>query len=169
MEISKLTLTKETKEKMKKSLSSMDKGRLMWGRVMEAEKDGRLQQAKDRNDIASIAGYTERRRGYSWVSNLIKRGAIVETFYAPGEYTYTIGKAPKLEYVGNKTGVKNTTLVKNTTVAHPINKTVDKTTNETANETISTSGRIVIEFGEMRITMENVGVEYAKEIIKTLK
>lgn len=156
MEVSKLTLTKETKEKMEKPLSSMERGKLTWGKIVEAEKAGRLQRAKDRNDIASIAGYTDKARGYAWVSSLIKQGgAIIETVYAPGEYTYAIGKAPKFEHIGNKTGRKKSAPVENTPVAHT--------------EAITETSRVVIEFGGMRITMENVGVEYAKEIIKTLK
>lgn len=159
MEVSKLTLTKETKEKMEKPLSAMERGKLMWAKIVEAERDGRLQQAKYRNDIASIAGYTDKKRGYSWVSNMIKRGAIRETIYAPGEYTYAIGEAPKFEYTGNK--MNKTAPVENITVTPTANETINKPSTET--------GRVVIECGEMRITMENVGVEYAKEIIKTLK
>lgn len=158
MEISKLTFRKETKEKMEKPLSAMEKGRLMWARIEEAEREGRLQQAKSRADIASIAGYTDGKRGYSWASNLIKRGAIVETIYAPGEYTYAIGKAPKFEYTGNKLRNKK---------AKPVEKSEPVILSRAYVPT--ENGKVVIECGGMRITMENVGVEYVKEIIKTIK
>lgn len=158
MEISRLTFRKETKEKMEKPLTAMEKGKLMWEKIVEAEKDGRLQQAKSRLDVAHIAGYTDDKRGYSWASNIIKRGAIVETIYAPGEYTYTIGTAPKFEYIGNKTRSKKVKPVKKT---EPV--ILSRAYVPTEN------GKVVIECGGMRITMENVGVEYVKEIIRTVK
>ena len=156
MEISKLTFRKETKEKMEKPLSAMEKGKLMWARLEEAEKDGRLQQAKSRADVAGIAGYTDSKRGYSWASNLVKRGALVETIYGPGEYTYALGKAPKFEYTGNK--IKNKKPDEHT---EPV--VLSRAYVPTEN------GKVVVECGGMRITMENVGVEYVKEIIKTIK
>lgn len=164
MEISRLTFRKETKEKMEKPLSAMEKGRLTWARIEEAERDGRLQQAKGRVDVAHIAGYTDDKRGYSWASNLIKRGAIVETIYAPGEYTYAIGKAPKFEYTGSKLRNKK---VKPVEKAEPVKRTEPVILSRAYVPT--ENGKVVIECGGMRITMENVGVEYVKEIIKTVK
>lgn len=164
MEISKLTFRKETKEEMGRPLTAMEKGKLMWEKIVEAEKGGRLQQAKSRIDVAHIAGHTDDKRGYSWASNMIKRGAIVETIYAPGEYTYTIGKAPKFEYTGNKTRNKKVQPVEK---AEPVEKTEPVILSRAYTPT--ENGKVVIECGGMRITMENVGVEYVKEIIKTIK
>ena len=164
MEISRLTFRKETKEKMEKPLTAMEKGRLMWEKIVEAERDGRLQQAKSRVDVASIAGYTDDKRGYSWASNMIKRGAILETIYGPGEYTYAIGNAPKFEYTGNKTRSKK---VKPVEKAEPVEHTEPVVLSRAYVPT--ENGKVVIECGGMRITMENVGVEYVKEIIKAIK
>lgn len=161
MEISRLTFRKETKEKMEKPLTAMEKGKLMWEKIVEAEKSGRLQQAKSRVDVAHIAGYTDDKRGYSWARNMIKRGAIVETIYAPGEYTYAIGTAPKFEYTGNKLRNKKVKPVE------PVEKTEPVILSRAYVPT--DNGKVVIECGGMRITMENVGVEYVKEIIKTVK
>lgn len=161
MEISRLTFRKETKEKMEsKPLTAMEKGRLMWQKIEDAEKNGRLQQAKSRVDVANIAGYTNDKRGYSWASNMIKRGAILETIYGPGEYTYAIGNAPKFEYTGNKLKAKK---AKTTNVEHTEPVILARAYTPTENS------KVVIEHGGMRITMENVGVEYVKEIIKAIK
>lgn len=150
---------------MEKPLNVMEKGKLMWAKIVEAEKSGRLQQAKNRIDVAHIAGYTDGdRRGSAWVSNMVKRGAIVETIYAPGEYTYFIGKAPKFEYGRNKTRNKKVKPVEKTKpVEHTEPVVLSRAYTPTEN------GKVVIECGGMRITMENVGVEYVKEIIKTIK
>lgn len=162
MEISKLTLRKETLEKMEKPLTAMEKGKLLWEKIVEAEKNGRLQQAKSRVDVANIVGYTNDKRGYAWASNMIKRGAIVETIYSPGEYTYAVGKAPKFEYAKRKTRSKR---------VEPVEKTEPATEPVVLSRAYAPteSGKVVIECGGMRITMENVGVEYVKEIIKTVK
>ena len=164
MEISRLIFRKETKDKMEKPLNVMEKGKLMWAKIEEAEKSGLLQQAKNRIDIAHIAGYTDGKRGRSWASNMVKRGAIVETIYGPGEYTYFIGKAPKFEYVGNKTRNKKVKPVEKTKpVEHTEPVVLSRAYTPTENS------KVIVEGGGVRITMENVGVEYVKEIIKTLK
>lgn len=166
MEISKLTLRKETLEKMEKPLTAMEKGKLLWEKIVEAEKNGRLQQAKSRVDVAHIVGYTNDKRGYAWTSNMIKRGAIVETIYSPGEYTYAVGEAPKFEYARKKTRSKRIEPVeKAEPVATPMAEPVFLSRAYAPTE----NGKVVIECGGMRITMENVGVEYVKEIIKTVK
>lgn len=81
MEISKLTFSKETKEKMKKEMTIREKGRVLFDKLKEIDKDGTLSKAKTRADVARLVGYTEERSkaGYAWVSNLIRRGHLTET------------------------------------------------------------------------------------------
>lgn len=101
MEISRLTFTKETKEKMEKGLNKRQRGKLRFERLQEAEKDGRLQKAKTRMDIARIAGFSDRqyKTGYSWVMNMLTRKHLIEHMVALGkngraEYEYSLGSTP---------------------------------------------------------------------------
>lgn len=78
---SKITLTEETKNKMKKGMSIREKGQVLFARLQELDADGTLSKAQTRADVAKLVGYSEERAkaGYAWVSNLIKRGHISET------------------------------------------------------------------------------------------
>lgn len=87
MEVSKLSFRKETKEQMNKPMSTQARGKLLFARLEELDKDGTLSKAKTRADVARLVGYSEERAkvGYMWVSGLIKRGHITETIrgYSP--------------------------------------------------------------------------------------
>lgn len=81
MEVSRLSFTKKTKEAMHRGMSVREKGRVLFSRLEELDKDGTLSKATSRADVARLVGYSEERAkaGYSWVSNLIRRGHLTET------------------------------------------------------------------------------------------
>ena len=87
MEISKLSFRKDTKEKMNKPMSAWEKGKVLFARLEELDRDGMLSKAKSRADVARLVGYPRERAkaGYAWVSNLIRRGHITEIIrgYSP--------------------------------------------------------------------------------------
>ena len=93
MDISRLVFSNETKNKMKEELSDAQKGKLRWERVKESENKGNLALAKNRYEVANIAGFSEeeRDRGYQWVSNMVYRGHLKEIMHG-------IGKNGKIEY-----------------------------------------------------------------------
>ena len=106
MEVSRLTFSKETKDKMKKEMTIREKGRVLFDRLKELDEDGTLSKAKTRADVARLVGYSEERAkaGYAWVSNLIKRGHISEAIqeWTPSgkmvaEY-HTTGSMPDYGY-----------------------------------------------------------------------
>lgn len=106
MEVSRLSFRKETKEQMSKSMPVREKGRVLFSRLEELDKDGTLSKAKTRADVARLVGYSEERAkaGYAWVSNLIRRGHISETIleWTPSgkmvaEY-HTTGSTPDYGY-----------------------------------------------------------------------
>lgn len=80
MEISRLTLSKETKGKLKKDLSVREKGKILFAKLEELDNNGMLSKARNRADVARLVGYQEERAkaGYAWVSNLIRRGHLQE-------------------------------------------------------------------------------------------
>lgn len=106
MEVSKLSLTKKTQDRMKKDMSVREKGKVLFARLQELDADGTLSKAKTRADVARLVGYSEERAkaGYAWVSNLIRRGHLSETLqeWTPSgkmiaEYHVT-GSAPDYGY-----------------------------------------------------------------------
>lgn len=104
MEISRLIFTKETKDKMEQGLNKLQRGKLRWEKLKEAEDNGKLLMAKNRYEVANMAGFTttEKKKGYNWVSNMIRRGQLQEHIYSIGgngkmEYEYKLGERPDYE------------------------------------------------------------------------
>ena len=93
MEISRLIFSKETKKKMEEGLTTAQKGKLRWERIKEAEEHGSLSSAKNRYEVANIAGFSEEEKdkGYQWVSNMLYRGHLKEIMSG-------VGKNGKFEY-----------------------------------------------------------------------
>lgn len=141
MEVSKLTITKDTMNRAGK-MTPKERGKLLFARLEEAERDGRLSKAKDRKDVAEIAGYErDAVSGYNWVSTLINRGNISETFRGWGkngvrEAEYHLAKRPNYEHRKSKKKKTPTVLVKpmtapvteTTAVKAPVETTVKKET-----------------------------------------
>ena len=96
MEVSRITFRKETKNKMKKGMSAFEKGKALYGRLQELERDGTLSQCRTRTEVVTCVGYSPDRvtKGRSWLNNLIKRGHVSEIELGHGEYRYMLG--PKM-------------------------------------------------------------------------
>lgn len=98
MEISRLTFTKEIKEKMSKGLNRRQLGKLRYEKLKELAESGKLSSAKNRIDVMKAVGFTDEqyKTGYSWVANMIHRKALTERISGFGkngkaEYEYTLG------------------------------------------------------------------------------
>lgn len=80
MDVSRLIFRKETKDNMKSELNISQKGKLRWEKIKEAEKNGSLSMAKNRYEVANLAGFTNetRTRGYQWVANMVQRKHLQE-------------------------------------------------------------------------------------------
>lgn len=100
----KVTFTPEFKNKTKKKLSGERKKELRFQCLADAEKNGELDKAKSRYDVAKLAGFTEKQRqsGYQWVYHQIKAGFIKEyiagyTKNGLAEYEYHVAEPKKHE------------------------------------------------------------------------
>lgn len=100
MEVSKLTFSKETKERMNTSVSYNRKRQLRWDKLKELESTGRLSLAKNRREVAGMMGLGNGfGAGYSWISSEIKKGLIKETLTGfdknnMAEYEYHLSNPP---------------------------------------------------------------------------
>lgn len=169
MEVSKLSFTKKTQDKMNKSMSVREKGKVLFARLQELEADGTLSKAKTRADVARLVGYTEERAkaGYAWVSNLIRRGHIKETIleWTPSgkmvaEY-HTTGSMPDYGYeeVNRRKAMKEK-------VAEEWKKWQDKM--PILPEEKPTNIKIEITRGDMTIKVEMDSHEQASKLITTI-
>lgn len=166
MEVSKLSFTKKTQDKMNRSMSVREKGRVLFARLQELEADGTLSKAKSRADVARLVGYPEERAkaGYSWVSNLISRGHVSETIqeWTPSgrmvaEY-HTTGSTPDYGY-----GEAGRRKAKKQAIAKVAEETI-KREKATANTPI----KMEITRGDMTIKVELAEVEQATNLITTI-
>lgn len=153
MEVSQLTISKETMEQAQRKLTPQEKGDIMLGRLEEIDKSGALAQARTRNDVALYCGYSVAniKAGYAWVKNLIKRGILEEVLVSKqgrvAEYQYYYkGKQPKKTFYAPAIGA--------TPVATPVVE---------ASNTL-----ITIYHGDTTIAIENVGREMLADIISTI-
>ena len=80
MEASRITFTEETRKKIMRKLSTRERGKILYGRLVELEKDGTLSKAKNRSELIKLVGYPEERKssGSSWLGGLINRGHLDE-------------------------------------------------------------------------------------------
>ena len=123
MEISRLSFTRETKEKMEKGLNRRQAGRLRFERLKEAENEGLLGKVETRIGVARLVGFTDAqyKTGYSWVSNLVTRKHLSETIrgfdeHGRARYEYHIIGDPTYTVVRKKSN-KNSKTVKPQNVA----------------------------------------------------
>lgn len=181
MEVSRLSFTEKTQDRMKNNMSAREKGKVLFARLQELEEDGTLSKAKSRADVARLVGYTEERAkaGYSWVSNLISRGHIRETIleWTPSgkmvaEY-HTTGSMPDYGYeeVNRRRAKKK--------VGQELRRWQDKVKagyipqvydeKQVASDTkIATPIKIEITRGDMTIKVEMDSHEQASKLITTI-
>lgn len=166
MEVSKLSFTKKTQDKMNKNMSVREKGKILFARLQELEADGTLSKAKSRADVARLVGYPEERAkaGYSWISNLISRGHVSETIqeWTPSgkmvaEY-HTTGSMPAYGYeeVGRRKAKKQA-------IAKVAEETIER-----EKVIANTPIKMEITKGDMTIKVEFAEVEQATNLITTI-
>ena len=166
MEVSKLSFTKKTQDKMNKNMSVREKGKILFARLQELEEDGTLSKAKTRADVARLVGYPEERAkaGYAWISNLIRRGHVRETIleWTPSgkmvaEY-HTTGSMPDYGYeeVGKRKAKKQA-------IAKVAEETIER-----EKVIANTPIKMEITKGDMTIKVELAEVEQATNLITTI-
>lgn len=105
MEVSRLIFNNKTKEFTESNLKPKEKGRLRWQKLKECNENGSLMSARNRYEVANLAYFTDRKKGYSWVANMIRRNHIKEVIYGINdrgimEYEYHLGVEPDYDYNG---------------------------------------------------------------------
>ena len=177
MDVSRLTFTKETKEKMNKPLSHFEKGKLRWDKLSELENNGNLGKARNRRELSAMlglgGGYGV---GYNWVSNMINRGYVKETLlgfnkYNQPEYEYHIIRKPDYEPYGSARKVRNNNKKKNNKIE--TNKKSEELEKiipiETGSQIYNYSGvKAVIRYNDLSIELDGIDGSIVENIISKL-
>ena len=168
MNISRLTISKETQNKIDKPISHFKKGQLRWKKLEELEKGGQLKQAKNRLDIVEMLGYS---RGYNacytWVSHLITRGNIQETLYGLNkdgrmEYEYSIIKSPLFD-PADRAKPNKVSKVKTVSV---VEKPKPIVTNKIT--VIDNKAKVIIRYNELTIELEDIDQTTIENLVERL-
>lgn len=172
MEASRIFFTKETKNKMEQGLNISQRGKLRWQKVKEAEESGRLAMAKNRTEVAYLAGFTEatKNRGYQWVANMVRRKHLQEIIVGMGdhgfvEYEYHVVSDPDYD---KKNAHKNR-WANNKANTAPKKQESAKTT-MLVSEVAKGTNKYKLEFsrGEVTIRLELDDYEKVAELIKAI-
>lgn len=173
MEISRLTFSRDTQDKIEKGLTKKQRGELRFNRLKEAEANGSLQKAKNRIEVAHLVGYTDEqyKTGYSWVCNMLARKHLIERIGGLGangkvEYEYTIGSEPDYRMVNVAAGRKKANKARRE-IAKKYEQ--DSHRREEASENVNnTLARIVITYGDLKIELSDIQPEMVKDIIASM-
>lgn len=167
MEVSRLTFTKETQEKMNKPLNHFQRGELRWKRIKECEANGKLGKARNRMDIVEMLGGARTYGAiYSWTCNMISRGHIKETLSGIGkdgkmEYEYSVIKSPNFTPAPNAQKIvkpKKAAIVVPTTPPVVLDGAVVE----------SSKAKITVRYKELSIELEDISREIVEAIIEKL-
>lgn len=169
MEISRLTFTKETKDKMEKGISHFKKGELRWKKLQELEDTGKLSKARNRQDITNMMGLgTGYGAPYTWVSNMISRGSIKEILLGfdknerpEYEYHLTNKNKPNYERFGKSNRPKPSGA---SALEQPV--IVERATMETTDTVVTT--KATIKYGDLVIELEGIDSRIIENIVSKL-
>lgn len=169
MEVSRITFTKETKDKMSKGLNKRQRGQLRFERLKEAEANGRLQKAKTRADVARLAGFTsdQYKTGYSWVMNMLTRKHLIEHISGMGkngraEYDYAIGTTPDYGMVNAVKGREKFHELRKEAMSDKCQVLVDES------PSVLVSPKVTIKYKELSIELASVDKNATLEIVSSL-
>ena len=173
MEVSRLTFRKETKKKMEQGLSKREIGKLRFERLKAAEVDGKLSKAKNRADLLKIAGFTDAQRGvgYSWISNLVRRGHLQEiianyTRNGKAEYEYHLLSEPC--FVGFKRNKKAVAKPNTYTNVKTQVIKIDTPPVTTMSNKPTTTTKVTIRYNDLVIELEQVDCNFVAKMVADL-
>ena len=190
MEASKITLTKETKEKMSKGLTKNEKGKLRDKRLHELAESGKLQFIKTRRELAEAIGFPHtqsQNAGYQWVLYNIRKGKLIEniagyTDYGTAEYEYRLPEENKIVSKGIEEAIKEfPNLIKKVEEPTEEEKRIAEVRAEAIHQAMSeqydrqqaeaakpASTIITIYRGDTTVALENVDADTIMAIIKAV-
>lgn len=164
MDVSRLTITKETKEKMSKQISSHKKGELRWNKLKELEETGKLNSARNRKEVSAMLGLGNSfGNGYNWITKMIRDGYLAETLlgfdkYNKPEHEYHLIGKPKY-----KPGINGGRKAKETARIH-VPEPVSLVSIPEANDKV----RAIIRYKDITIEFENINDSIVGSIVEKI-
>lgn len=147
-------------------------GKIRWDEFLKKVAKGELDKCTSRKKLAELGGYIgekDRRKGYSWATNMITRGHIVEErvgFDAKGGAIckYSIGTQPHFELgCFHRSRVKKEKPVEEVIAQiAPIESIITEAPSEPV---VLSKPSVVITYGELRVEFNESNADLMKEVI----
>ena len=172
MNVSRLTFTKETKEKMSKPLNHFQKGELRWKKLKELEDEGVLSTAVNRQDVIKLLGATKTYGPeYTWLSSMISKGKVRETLTGfdknnRAEYEYHIIGTPDYD-VASRAKKSKEAKAKLAKLA-PAKAIVQPVSGNVFTVPSSDRTKMVIKYKDLTIELENISQATIEAIVEKL-
>ncbi len=149
-------------------LTTHQKGKIYFDRLTDLDNSGELSKAHNRNEVISLVGYTgSEGNGYSWVSNLVRRGHLTETLASieDGKKIYEYHLARKRPTYGKRRRIKKPMTTEDR--AEQLQKIHDEAMKYCVAK--EEKPQLVIRYGKVEITVgDNADVEYIVKLVKEL-
>lgn len=149
-------------------LTAHQKGKIYFERLTDLDNSGELSKAHNRNEVMKLVGYTgSNDNGYSWVSNLIRRGHLTETLTGieDGKKIFEYHLSRKRPVYGKRRRAKKTMTVEDRT------EQLQKLHDEAMKHCVAKEEKpqLVIRYGKVEIIVgDNTDVEYIVRLVKEL-
>lgn len=161
--------SKEFLDKTKgEELTAFQKGKIYFDRLTELDNSGELKKARNRNEVIDLVGYTGKEgNGYSWVSNLVRRGHLTETLVGleDGKKIYEYHLTRKRPIYGKKRRNKKLMTVEDR--AEQLQRVHDEAMKHCAIR--EEKPQLTIKYGKVEIIVgDNADVEYIAKLVKEL-
>lgn len=149
-------------------LTAHQKGKIYFDRLTDLDNSGELSKAHNRNEVVNLVGYTgSEGNGYSWVSNLVRRGHLTEALVSieDGKKIYEYHLARKRPTYGKKRRTKKVITAEDRTIQ------LQKIHDEAMKYCVAKEEKpqLVIRYGKVEIIVgDNADVEYIVKLVKEL-
>lgn len=170
MYASTLTLTDDFKKRSTKKISTIRKGELMWEKLEQADKEGKLQLAFARAQLGALVGINDRKKAYTWASNMINRGAITEVVrgFQDGKalYEFHLGTKPNYAHNGGK---RKAELEKKVESYYELKQRMEKPEAKVETQmNLTAPNDITLTIGNITIKVTGADIDYIAKLIKKL-
>lgn len=153
-------------KKSRKKISNIRKGELMWKKLEQADKEGRLQLCQCRVQVGNAVGITDKKRAYRWAANMIAKKTISETFrgFQDGKalYEYHLGTKPNYVQSGGRKKVEPEKKVES---YYELKQRLEASVEAQMNLTVP---NVTITIDKVTIKVTDTDFEYIAKLVKKL-
>lgn len=153
-------------------MSPLEQCKVYFDRLKELDESGELSRATSRSEVAKAVGFMNKTKGYTWVSNAIRRGRITETLLdtvrGKNVYEYHFGKEAITYYPRGRKAKKTT---QKPTITGAIERALERQQNPVlytpTDETPTTT--VIVKYGKVEVVFTKpIMEEYLVKLVKKL-